>query len=150
MEESNSENLRQQVLQTTNPLLRAVDRLEGSSSTGTTVEVTSNSRQDIRPTSQDACGIPGTANSRPGPQRGVLNANHASASGSSGAGTSREMARLFNWSGSDIRKRVRAPGPKSTATGVSKKKKLKMYKHAHVCLPCQYNSEVSKKNGYDV
>ena len=53
MEESNSENLRQQVLQTTNLLLRAVDRLAaGSSSTGTSVEVTSNSREDIRPTSQ--------------------------------------------------------------------------------------------------
>ncbi len=40
-------------MQTTNLLLRAVDRLAaGSSSTGTSVEVTSNSREDIRPTSQ--------------------------------------------------------------------------------------------------
>ncbi len=36
--------------------------------------------------------------------------------------------------------------PKSTATGVSKKKEVEDVQ-AHVCLPCQYNSEV---NGYDV
>ena len=126
-------DLRQQVMQSTSLLLRAVDRLAESSSS-------SNSRTPSAQgstTSTSTCTGPGE---NPVPRHQDSRSNASSSSCHSGSKFP-ELSRLFHWGGSrqDTTSGIKRKGPKSG--GSSKKKKLKMYRHTFVALLAKANSE---------
>ena len=117
-------SLRRQVLETTNLLLKAVDKLDAKSSTPSSESGPSSSgnRVPIGHASSSS-----TMFSMANEIGGSSSGSHVS----NAVGTSQllEMRRLFNWSG------IGAKRKKSTADGrPSKKKKLQMYNHTFCCL----------------
>ena len=126
------ESLRRQVLETTNLLLKAVDKLDARSSTPSSLpnESGPSSSGNRLPHDIGCASSSGTLSSG----YRVANEIGTSSSGShvsNAVGTSQllEMRRLFNWSG------VGAKRKKSTSDGrPSKKKKLQMYNHTFCCL----------------
>ncbi len=109
MEDKDTHDLRQQVVESTKLLLKAVDRLEckskgeGRSSSSALVPTSSTSSSSTSSQTQSASKL--------------------------------EMNKLFNWSsGSNVRKRKKTTS-KTTSSGLeSKKKKLQQYKHVFSCL----------------
>ena len=131
--DQSSTDLRDQVVQSANFILHAIDRLNGSSSSSISRSSDSNTRppplaaldgQPERQTNERVSSGSGYGGNRPSRSRPTP---------SSSAG--QELSRMFNWTGSGSRQTggVKRKQPAHQSRG-SKKKKLKMYKHTFVCL----------------
>ncbi len=106
MEDKDTHDLTQQVVESTKLLLKAVDRLE--------------------------CKSKGEGRSS---SSALVPTSSTSSSSTSQSASKLEMNKLFNWSsGSNVRKRKKTTS-KTTSSGLeSKKKKLQQYKHVFSCL----------------